>query len=68
MSYTKDEIEAFQAMLPKLGAAVAAQGIGGKAFNDLSREEVLALCAVTVRGFREALQAHYETEAGGIPY
>jgi len=68
MTYTKDEIDALQAMLPKLGAAVAAQGIGSKAFNDLSRDEVLALCAVTVRGFREALEAHYQTEAGRIPY
>jgi hypothetical protein len=68
MSFTKDEIEAFQKMLPVLGQHVAAQGIAAKAFNDLSREEILGLCAATVRGFREALEAHYRAEADGIPY
>jgi hypothetical protein len=68
MSYTKDEIRAFEAMLPTLGQFVAGQGIGGKAFNDLSRDEVLALCAATVRGFRESLTKIYEIEAEGIPY
>lgn len=68
MSYTKDEIQAFQKMLPALGASVAKLGIGGKTFNELGKDEVLALCAATVRGFRESLQAHYEAEADGIPY
>lgn len=54
VTYTKDEIQAFEKMLPALGAVVAAQGIGGKAFNDLTRDEVLAFCAATVRTFREA--------------
>jgi hypothetical protein len=67
MSYTQDELKAFEAMLPKLGGAVAAQGIGGKAFNDLSRDEVLALCAATVRGFREALAVIYDLESD-IPF
>ena len=67
MSYTQDEIKAFQAMLPNLGAAVAAQGIGGKAFNDLTKDEVLALCAATVRGFREALERIYDLD-GDIPF
>jgi hypothetical protein len=67
MSYTQDEIKAFQAMLPQLGAAVASQGIGAKAFNDLTKDEVLALCAATVRGFREALAVIYDLESD-IPY
>jgi hypothetical protein len=67
MSYTKDEIEAFQNMLPALGAAVSAQGIGAKAFNDLTKDEVLALCAATVRGFREALAVIYDLESD-IPF
>jgi len=68
MSYTKDEIDAFQKMLPQLGAFVAGQGFGGKAYNELSRDEVLALCAGVVRGFREALTQVYNLEAGDIPF
>jgi hypothetical protein len=67
MSYTKDEIDAFQQMLPALGAFVASQGIGSKAFNDLSRDEVLALCAGTVRTFREAFHAVVSIDSE-IPY
>jgi hypothetical protein len=68
MSYTKDEIAAFEATLPGLGAFVASQGFGGKTFNDLSRDEVLSLCATVVRGFRESLTKIYEIDAEGIPY
>lgn len=68
MTYTQDEIRAFEKMLPALGQHVASQGLGTKAFNDLSREEVLAFCAATVRGFRAALNEIYELDAGGIPY
>lgn len=67
MSYTKDEIDAFQKMLPALGAFVASQGFGSKAFNELSRDEVLALCAGTVRHFREAFHAVVSIEQD-IPY
>jgi hypothetical protein len=67
MSFTKDEIDAFQKMLPALGQHVAAQGIGAKAFNDLTKDEVLALCAATVRGFREALAVIYDLESD-IPF
>jgi hypothetical protein len=67
MTYTKDEIDAFQKMLPALGAFVAAQGFGPKAFNDLSRDEVLALCAGTVRTFREAFHEVVSVE-NVIPY
>lgn len=65
MTYTKDEIDAFQKMLPALGAFVAEQGIGAKAFNDLSRDEVLALCAGTVREFRKAFMTVVDSD---IPY
>lgn len=68
VTYTQDEIRAFEKMLPTLGQHVAAQGLGAKAFNDLSRDEVLAFCAATVRGFRTALNEIYEVDAGGIPY
>lgn len=68
MTYTKDEIAAFEQMLPALGQHVASQGIGAKAFNDLSRDEVLALCAATVRTFRETLTKLYNLEADGVPY
>ena len=67
MTYTKDEIDAFQKMLPALGAAVASQGIGAKAFNDLSRDEVLALSAATVRTFREAFMEVVSVDSE-IPY
>lgn len=67
MSFTKDEIDAFQKMLPALGAAVASQGIGDKAFNDLTRDEVLSLCAGTVRAFREAFHQVVSVDAH-IPY
>jgi hypothetical protein len=65
VTYTQDEIQAFQEMLPLLGKAVAAQGIGAKAFNDLSRDEALAFAAATVRAFREAFA---EVVKGGVPF
>ena len=67
MTYTKDEIEAFQKMLPALGQFVAAQGFGAKAFNDLTKDEVLALCAGTVRTFRQAFYEIVSVEQD-IPY
>jgi hypothetical protein len=68
MTYTQDEIRAFERMLPALGQHVVGAGIGGKAFNDLSRDEVLAFCAATVRGFRAALNEIYEIEAAEAPF
>lgn len=67
MTYTKDEIDAFQKMLPALGQFVAAQGFGSKAFNDLTKDEVLALCAGTVRAFRTAFHEVVSVDAH-IPY
>lgn len=67
MNFTKDEIDAIQKMLPALGAFVAAQGIGDKAFNDLTRDEVLALCAGTVREFRKSFLQVVSIEQD-IPY
>jgi hypothetical protein len=68
MTYTQDEIRAFERMLPALGQHVVGAGIGGKAFNDLSRDEVLAFCAATVRGFRAALNEVYQEAEEGIPF
>lgn len=67
MSFTKDEIDAIEKMLPALGAFVAAQDLGGKAFNDMTREEVLAFCAGTVRTFRQAFYEVVSVEQH-IPY
>jgi len=53
MQYSQDEIQAFEQMLPALGKKVVEQGIGTKAFNDLTREEALAFAAAIVRIFRE---------------
>ncbi len=54
MQFTNDEIAAIEQMLPALGQKVADQGIGAKSFNDLTRDEVLAFSAATVRTFRES--------------
>lgn len=57
MTFNNDEIEAIKGTLPALGQHVATAGIGGKAFNDLTRDEVLGLVAATVSGFRESFDA-----------
>lgn len=67
MSFTKDEIDAIEKMLPALGQFVAAQGFGPKAFNDLTREQVLTLCAGTVREFRKAFHEVVSVEQD-VPY
>lgn len=54
MKFAQYEIEAVQASLPAVGQHVAEAGIGTKAFNDLSKDEVLALVAKTVVAFRKA--------------
>lgn len=53
MKFSVDEIKAIEGSLPALGQHVVENGIGTKAFNDLSRDEVLALIAASIRGFRE---------------
>lgn len=65
MKFSQDEIAAIEKMLPALGAAVAAQGIGGKAFNDLTRDEALAFSAATVRVFRETFA---DIIGDGVPF
>lgn len=67
MTFTKDEIDAIQKMLPALGAFVAAQNLGGKAFNDMTRDEILALSAGVVRTFRQAFYELVSIEQD-IPY
>lgn len=64
VSFTQYEIQAVEAMLPTMGEYVAASGIGGKAFNDLSRDEVCGLLATTIKTFRAELDA----QLGEIPY
>lgn len=64
VSFTQYEIEAIQSMLPAMGEFVAAQGMGDKAFNDLTRDEVLGLFATTVKTFR----AEYEAQIGDVPF
>ena len=49
-----------------MGQHVAASGIGAKAFNDLTKDEALALVAATVRGFRGALNEIYDEDE--IPF
>lgn len=64
VSLSTYEIEAIKAMLPAMGEFVAASGMGDKAFNDLSRDEVCGLFATTVKTFRAELDA----QLGEIPY
>lgn len=52
MAFSQIEIEAIEKMLPAMGEYVAGSGMGAKAFNDLSRDEALALFANTVKTFR----------------
>lgn len=64
VSLSNYEIEAIQSMLPAMGEFVASSGIGGKTFNDLSRDEICGLFATTVKTFRAELDA----QLGEIPY
>lgn len=64
MKFSVDEIKAIEGALPFLGKHVAESGIGDKAFNELSRDEALALVAQSVRGFREA----FNDIMGDIPF
>lgn len=52
MTFSDTEIETIQKMLPDMGAFVADKGFGGKAFNDLTRDEALELFANTIKIFR----------------
>jgi hypothetical protein len=65
MALSGYEIEAIQAMLPAMGEYVASNDIGGKAFNDLSRDEVLGLFATTIKAFRVELDAQLSAD---VPY
>ena len=66
MKFTEQEIKAVEAALPAVGQHVAVSGIGGKAFNDLTKDEALAFVAQTVRAFRGSLHVIYEE--AGIPF
>lgn len=66
MNFSQMEIEAIEKMLPAMGAHVAEKGLGTKAFNEFSRDEILGLFAATVRAFRTEL--HKLVDKEGIPY
>ena len=66
MKFSEQEIRAVQGTLPAVGQHVASSGIGAKAFNDLTKDEALALVAATVRGFRGALNEIYDEDE--IPF
>lgn len=66
MSFSEVEVRAFESMLPIMGGFVADQGLGGKAFNDFSRDEILGLFAKTVNVFRMKLAE--EIDVDGIPF
>lgn len=56
MKFIPDEIQAIQQALPAVGQHVAATGIGGKSFNDLTKDEALGLVANCVKAFRVELE------------
>lgn len=62
MSFSELEIEAIEKMLPAMGQHVVASGIGNKAFNDCSRDEILGLFATTVKTFRGELHQIFDRE------
>lgn len=66
MKFSNDEIQAVQESLPELGEHVVKAEIGTKAFNDLSKDEVLGLVAATIKAFRKSLEAVYEKN--DVPY
>ena len=66
MSFSQMEIQAIEKMLPAMGAHVAEKGLGDKAFNDFSRDEILGLFATTVRTFRTEL--HQIIDEEGLPF
>lgn len=62
MSFSHFEIEAIEKVLPGLGQHVASNGLGDKAFNDCSRDEILGLVAASVRTFRKELHEIFDRE------
>lgn len=66
MSFIPDEIQAIEQTLPAVGQHVASSGIGGKAFNDLTKDEALGLVATCVKAFRVELEKVFE--ANDIPF
>lgn len=56
VSFSKNEVEAIEKMLPAMGAYVAASGIMEKPFKDCSKDEILGLFATTVKTFRATFQ------------
>ena len=66
VSFSHFEVEAIEKMLPVMGQYVAESGIGAKAFNDCSRDEILGLFASTVKTFRTEFQQVIERE--GVPF
>ena len=60
MSFIPDEIQAIEQSLPAIGQHVATSGIGGKAFNDLTKDEALGLVANCVKAFRIELDKVFD--------
>lgn len=66
LSFSKVEIEAIEALLPIMGKYVADNGLGSKAFNDFTRDEILGLFARTVTTFR--MKVAEAIDVGDIPF
>lgn len=66
MKFIPDEIQAIEQSLPAIGQHVAQAGIGAKAFNDLSKDEVLGLIATSIKTFRVELEKVFD--ANDVPF
>lgn len=66
MKFIPDEIQAIQQALPAVGQHVATAGLGGKTFNDLTKDEALGLVANCVKAFRVELEKIFEYQ--DIPF
>ena len=66
MSFSQVEIRAIEATLPIVGSYVADRGLGTKAFNDCSKDEILGLFARTIEAFK--LKVAEEIDADDIPF
>lgn len=62
LPFSQFEIEAIEKVLPDLGQHVARNGLGSKAFNDCSRDEILGIVAASVRTFRKELHEIFDRE------
>lgn len=65
MTFSNQEIEAIEKMLPAMGQYVTEAGIAEKPFVACSRDEILALFATTIKTFRGAFQ---EVLGDDIPF